>query len=485
LLDGILGLLPLEDWKNCRLVSRQWRDAGDRRLNQVKVNLKTRKDLEDLVMPSKSVQYMRSKERREIKFVHFDLPVDVPFGIELYNQFFRKVGEKVKSLTVRNNQWSISQLQAILVLHAPNLEELTIVGDVPLESDRRLMLHIPEGTKFVRMKKLTLTITNAHDKTPPGMNNIQGYTEGMVNPWTRNLLTDLFALSPNLEVIECSNKREMMANSASTIAVCKEVNRRPDEVIMSFVRVNQFITHRLLNRHHEIFPFLTTMNLYLRLNSRGMEKLRDKNYPLQSLDFHVKFYDKDSCLSLLRSLGKTLKHLRLRLDRTLIIDFDCSFLEKLETIHVEDYTGNLFFLNDIPNLKKVTLERIDGRRFVRKANLPTRVDSKVTDLVLENIRTNNSQGQLIKKMGVMFPNIQSLKVNAVKDSDIHRISDSMPQLKNLDVTSEQLTNLGMTGIDEVDMDRILLSGYELKKYNEYESLRKMPYIGDLKCNVQN
>jgi hypothetical protein len=87
-------------------------------------------------------------------------------------------------------------------------------------------------------------------------------------------------------------------------------------------------------------------------------------------------------------------------------------------------------------------------------------------VLLENLLKKNSQGQLIKKLGVMFPNIQSLKVDAVKDSDIYCISDSMPQLKNLDVTSEQLTNLGMTGIDEVDMGRILLSGYELEKYNE-------------------
>jgi hypothetical protein len=397
-------------------------------------------------------------------------------------------GKHVKCLIVPNG-WSVEGLRPILFNKCPNLEELQLMGHVLYDRvDQRILNEDDSETKLNNLKKFTLYVTNANQPFPPGhLENLVPLDPTGANYFTKLFITDLLSICPNLESVQCPNKRDMRRDKAFCAHVATKYGVTNIDVEASFNKINQFIAQKLFSTGHVVNPKLTRLNLYLRLNSRGMEKLSAKHYPLEYMDLHIRYEDTNGLKALLLSLAGTLKHLRLTTDHKLRIDYPCAVLNKLESIHLEDYAWDLIFLGDIPKLTKVTLHYFNSNNFVtgrhRVGLTPTKgafTSSSVKTLLIENLLCAEQQARCVKKLGILFPNVKELRLDKVVDRDLQRIYDCLPKLESLDIVSSMVSNQGLSGFTDLDTEAILESGYELHKHRSYESTRRLPHIGQLK-----
>lgn len=472
--------MPVKDWATCRQVCKDWCGAcSNVRLNKkIKMVISNGEKLRSLVGEAMDCA------PNDIPNIYEDveLPIHVSIDDIPMRSFLTKFGHRIKRLVVPAG-WSMEGLQNILFQQCVNLEELLLKGVIP--RGRRLVPPIEgseqESKTLPNLKKIVLEIVNAHSELPLNVMHVvpPGLISNAVNPSAHLFMIDLLGVAPNLEWVQCPNRRDMKDNPSIAATLSELHGCRVLDIETSFNRVNHFLAQKLFSGSHDSNPKLSRLDLYLRLNTRGMDKLAAKGYPVESVDLHVRNVDKRGLQDLLPKLGKTLKRLRLTVDTKFQFDFNCRFLSKLETLHLGDYGQDLLFIGDIPQLKYLILDGFNSNLFL-KTKIPIFTYSKIESLTLINLSWVDQYTNVLKKLSTSLPRLSKLSVDNVTDTVLQKIYDCLPHLKELSINCTRVSNTGISGFTHVDTEKILAAGYEMRKYHEYEEIRRLPFIADLK-----
>lgn len=459
---------------------KNWHQVCSKNVKKLRFHIKDKYRLNNVTGKRNSSSSRNTPETAAF-FEDVELPQNVPLSDPYLTRFLNKFGQHIKCLVIHDG-WTTEDLVKLLFIKCVNLEELRIVGKIP-ENVHWTVPQTPDGrAKLPKLKKLFFAVTNAYTQIPlpeqiVGRNQLIGESYP-ISENAKSTVNYFLELCPNLTSVYCPTKRNARGNPYATYAELCQADIR--KVELSFCKINQYLAQKLFSSSHQANPNVCDLNLHLRLNSRGMDKLRAKNYPINWLNLHVRNMDKPGLVPLLNSIGATLKHLKLTVDFRLRMDFSWTALSNLETLHLVHYSGNLFFIRDTPKLKFLTLERFNSKAFNCERGFGY-ISNTLCTLKLKNLDAAEiQQSRCIKKMATFFPNVKKLSIDHACNRDVMQMYESFPLLEELRIHSDSVTHTSISGFTDWDIESILDGGYELNNFENYEKVRRLPFIGDLK-----
>jgi len=370
------------------------------------------------------------------------------------NCIFRKIGNDIKSLELRDSKWSCAELEDILTSQVPNLRELAINGSLPAEPTR--ITRITEQ-KLPLVKFLNLQI---FDKKSDEENVCQ-------------FVKDVLKATYNLEVLSSRDKKKWRNKKEKCHRVLFEILIDP-EAQLKFPKL-----HRI--------DF--TMSPW---TDEQIKRLALKKFPLSYLNLAIlPGISINSLSALLISLRFTLVKLKLSFTYfRYTTEFPCDLkLDRLQHLSLDWYNGSIRFVSFFKSLQTLILAQVDlndifSPNEVDKFHKPMKYLSKL------EVYQHAEAVVLPQTVGLLadvFPSVKTLVLGKLNDDSIREVFKRFPEVEEFSAIEGLYTDSGISGIDDdscksCNLKHVIEIGRGDKGYyNEalFEKARNGPYIGDL------
>jgi len=466
----VFGWLPLDVIPTCRLVCHTWNHEGKRILRKRKVtklNLNSYEELERLIDHDLAINE---------QFDNFQLGPSIEYKDPRLQKFITVLGPQITRLDLSKSNWSNhASLRKFLSENTPNLERLNI----QLIAPPSCYCHFPNWKSenpackrysLWNMKTLDFTVDFSYYWTLEEQQNIK--------PFLRHLLSGM----PNLETINCPKYPENLIETFQyevQILFRESPNLRP-------------LLTLLTDEDGPPLRHLKNLNVPLKFWT-NITKLQEKDYPLETLDWFIGLDVTGAQLhGLLEKYGKTMKDLTLDFTTAGKYLRECNFqpptsfpsaifYRKMKSLELRSFKGSLGFVLQIPELKCLKLSKARNLDIMFPENDFTE-HAHYSSLTTLHIDQHNPKDCVLPptmaRIGNVFDSLRVLEIRFLSDNSLRSIFTSMPTLKELIAVDGLYTDSGVTGIPDVNLDRVQKNSQGIPPKSAARN-RSHAYIGSL------
>lgn len=313
--------------KETRLVCRLWLDCGSHLFSTRRtLHLKNFEHIDAFMLHAVSLDEASSHSAnnlcRSVR-LHGE---DFPSWIVLLKPFFSKFGAYIKSLHISHGLGDVTEdLLLQIAQHIDALEELSISGATVVYSSNRFDLNGLGGPIFAQ--PVLPTVTRISLSLP--VTSFKRWTD------VRSFFTDFFFILPSLERIKFVGCQ-----------FPELFKYLPDSIRLSNLR----------HVHLQLF------------NSSGLDFFLRRGFPLEEIVLQVEpLLGLAHLHNFLVSFASTLRRLEVRFNYKGAYNYShnatafpsSKALVGLTSLRLWGYWGHLYFLKDFPNLKSVTVEKMN------------------------------------------------------------------------------------------------------------------------------
>ncbi|CAL8073053.1 unnamed protein product [Orchesella dallaii] len=470
IINHVVAFLPFNDKKLCRLVSQTWNEEVKktiRKLSKVKIDLQ-RKLLCDLVTSPCSPDFCS-----EFSFSSGHVFTEWQEKSQIFQDFFKKYGPNVKSLSIKSCICSNKDLKAILYQGCPNLESFKYIAMIngrlfQDSSSSSSSLFSASVSSSSSSSSLSQEVQIQTQYLLPKLKCLHVNIRSSDLVRNTELMIDLLSIAPNLEEIswlklphdEISYDRNFQLDLEKAWSADRQTNG---------LTIRDTIYDVAIHYKPLKLARLSKIESNMRLSNASILELRDRQFPLKSMNIRLTIDVNDSSLkTLLESLSGTLSSLKIEfypslLDATCAVydkskithgSFTFPKMEKLQHLFLKTFHGSFNFLPQLKSLKTFSFCELDIRDTLSQLRLDVlhSVNGLSTSLQLfqvfsdENHFGNDREPTFsnddISVLAKAFPNVSEIRVKGITKRR-RKWLKRFPKLKVLD---DAATEVGIGGL---------------------------------------
>ncbi|ODM99831.1 hypothetical protein Ocin01_06859 [Orchesella cincta] len=435
IVSEVASYLLVSDLKSFRQVCAQWNEEACKQLRlKAKIILQGEENL---------VAYTKLNSSAQSFHTNFELRGDLELGCLSVQTFFNTFGSQIKYVCFNRVKWKETELKDILFEKLPKLEELGL--EARAYSDRRLFPGVSDHELMMVNSKLLL----------PKIRVLRLNIFSLMTEVTTPFLRDVLRVSPNVEVIS-SLKTSTIANPLPMPFIqyiCQAMNYdTADDLVHMPYAADIAIAEAIIETKGLSLPKLACLDCNMRLRTPSLNQLALKGYPLRQLDLTV-MSDVTSCTlqRLLSSVTNTLQVLKLKFQPgcPAAEEFVTPELKKLAELTLNGFKCSMKFLEYFPNLKMLTLIRINLQRALAMEAVQCEKPLELESFqVFEEFSMGGLAGDTIRLLALLFPRVRRLKLENLSDDSIVQVFAEFPYLEELNAMNGFYTDCGVTGIQK-------------------------------------
>ncbi|ODN05078.1 hypothetical protein Ocin01_01604 [Orchesella cincta] len=468
IINHVVGFLKFDEKKKCRLICQTWNDEVKktiRKLSRVKLDARSdNRRLCDLISSLCSPDFCS-----EFSFSSGNVFTEWQEEIEQVQQFFAKFGPNVKSLSIKNCICSNKDLKAILYEGCPNLESFKYIAMI----NGRLFQDASITSALASPSASSQAVQIQSQYLLPKLKCLHVNIRSSELVRNTELMIDLLSIAPNLEEIswlklphdEVSYDRNFQLDLEKAWSADRQSNG---------LTIRDTIYDVAIHYKPLKFARLSKIESNMRLSNASILELRDRHFPLQSMNIRLTIDVRDNSLTtLLESLSGTLRSLKIEfypslLDATCAVavydkskithgSFTFPKMEKLQHLFLKTFHGSFNFFPKLKSLKTLSFCELDIRDTVsqlRQDVLHSSVNGLSSSLQLfqvfsdephfSNDRELTFTHEDVTVLAKAFPNVSEIRVRGCTKKR-RKWLKRFPKLKKMEESASERGIGGLKG----------------------------------------